>query len=71
VAAKADTHCSPELFGSSIFDHHSARGRYQTNEGLSMNSPRVSKPNKDKPKVTDDTAKWSVLPYTESMTMNI
>jgi hypothetical protein len=36
-----------------------------------VNSPRVSKPNENKPEVTVDAAKRSVLPYMESVTMNI
>jgi hypothetical protein len=38
VAAMADTHDSSEIFGSSVFDHHSARGRYQSIEELNANS---------------------------------
>jgi hypothetical protein len=71
MVAMVDTNGSPELCGSSVFYHHSARDRYQTNEGLSANSPRVSKPNENKPEVTVDVAKQLVLPYMESVTMNI
>jgi hypothetical protein len=67
----ADTNGSPKLCGSSVFYHHSARGRYQSNGGLSVNSPTVSKPNENKPEVTVDAVKWSVLPYMELVTMNI
>jgi hypothetical protein len=39
VAAMVDTHGSPEIFGPSVFYHHSARGRYQSIEELSANLP--------------------------------
>jgi hypothetical protein len=38
VAAMADTHGSPESFGSKVFDHHSARSRHQSVEELNANS---------------------------------
>jgi hypothetical protein len=34
----ADTHGSPESFGSNVFDHHSARSQYQSIEELNANS---------------------------------
>jgi hypothetical protein len=38
VAAMADTHGSPEIFGSNVFDHHSSCSRYQSVEELNANS---------------------------------
>jgi hypothetical protein len=38
VAAMADTSGLPENFGSSVFYHHSARGRYQSSAELNANS---------------------------------
>jgi hypothetical protein len=34
----ADTHGSPEIFGSNVFDHHSAHSQYQSVEELNANS---------------------------------